>query len=134
MKKSKWRTEYKLGKSDYVIVCGDFGLLWTESEEFRYNLDWMSRLPFTILWVQGKKFLIVGNHDGRLLGDSVVMSYFEGVDKMYHVNEYIHICHFPLGEWNGMYRGAYTAKACHGAGRGADFTKGNSKGSRNLWA
>jgi hypothetical protein len=40
-------------KGDYVIVCGDFGLLWCKDAEFNYNLDWMSRLPFTLLWVQG---------------------------------------------------------------------------------
>jgi len=52
-KKSKWRTRFKPGAGDYVIVCGDFGLLWADDEMLKYNLDWMSRLPFTILWVQG---------------------------------------------------------------------------------
>jgi predicted phosphodiesterase len=42
-----------LGKGDYVIVCGDLGLLWAKDRELEYNLDWMSRLQFTLLWVQG---------------------------------------------------------------------------------
>lgn len=42
-----------LTEKDYLIICGDFGLLWLKDAEFKYNLDWMSRLPFTILWVQG---------------------------------------------------------------------------------
>lgn len=43
-KKNRWRTECKPSEEDYVIVCGDFGLLWTENKEFQYNLDWMSRI------------------------------------------------------------------------------------------
>lgn len=42
-----------IGKEDYVIVCGDFGLLWRKDKTFEYNLNWLSQLPFTILWVQG---------------------------------------------------------------------------------
>lgn len=52
-KKSRWRTQAHPTNGDYLIICGDFGLLWVDDEEFQYNLDWMSRLPFTILWVQG---------------------------------------------------------------------------------
>lgn len=44
---------FTLGENDYVIVCGDFGLLWVHDKEFEYNCDWLSKLPFTILWVQG---------------------------------------------------------------------------------
>ena len=37
-----------------VIICGDFGLLWSKNDKtLKYNLDWMSRLPFQILWVAG---------------------------------------------------------------------------------
>lgn len=60
-----------LTEKDYVIVCGDFGLLWTKNRELKYNLDWLSRLPFTILWVQG-------NHEN-----------------------YNMIAEYPLEEWNG---------------------------------
>lgn len=52
-RKSRWRKIADPKEDDYLIVCGDFGLLWAEDKEFQYNLDWMSRLPFTILWVQG---------------------------------------------------------------------------------
>ena len=44
---------YKVTKKDYMIVCGDFGFLWKKDKTFEYNLDWLSRLPFTLLWVQG---------------------------------------------------------------------------------
>ena len=52
-KKSRSRQSFKLCENDYVIICGDFGLCWADDKEFRYNCDWLSRLPFTILWVQG---------------------------------------------------------------------------------
>ncbi|MBO5386833.1 MAG: metallophosphatase family protein [Lachnospiraceae bacterium] len=52
-KKQLNKYKYLIGSNDYVIVCGDFGLLWADDKEFKYNLDWFSKLPFTILWVQG---------------------------------------------------------------------------------
>lgn len=70
-KKSRWRAMAEPGEGDFVIVCGDFGLLWAKSFELEYNLDWMSRLPFTLLWVQG-------NHEN-----------------------YDMIAEYPIEEWKG---------------------------------
>ncbi len=70
-KKQRNKLPFQLTESDYVVVCGDFGLLWAEDETFGYNLKWLSRLPFKILWVQG-------NHEN------------------YHM-----IAKYPLEEWNG---------------------------------
>lgn len=57
-KKERRKLPYEIGKEDigqddYVIICGDFGLLWRKDKTFEYNLNWLSQLPFTILWVQG---------------------------------------------------------------------------------
>lgn len=52
-KKRRGRLPFKLTEKDIVIVCGDLGLLWCKDKTFDYNLDWMSRLPFKILWVAG---------------------------------------------------------------------------------
>ena len=53
-KKHRTRLPFKLTEKDMVIVCGDFGLLWSKNDKtFPYNLEWMSRLPFKILWVAG---------------------------------------------------------------------------------
>ena len=41
-----------LTKSDYVIICGDFGL-WHDTHRERRNLDWLEALPFTTLFVDG---------------------------------------------------------------------------------
>lgn len=42
-----------LTKSDYLIVCGDFGLVWDNSKNDLYWRDWLSDKPFTTLWVDG---------------------------------------------------------------------------------
>ena len=52
-KSERGRLPFKLTENDYVIVCGDLGLLWAKDGEFKYNLKWFSQLPFTLLWVQG---------------------------------------------------------------------------------
>lgn len=54
-----------LSKNDFVIIAGDFGLIWGESQtpEELYWLDWLNSKPWTTLFVDG-------NHENfaRLLG------------------------------------------------------------------
>lgn len=52
-KHQRRKLPFLLGRNDYVIVCGDLGLLWVKDKELAYNLRWLSSLPFTLLWVQG---------------------------------------------------------------------------------
>ena len=52
-KKSRGKLPFTFTGNDYVIICGDFGLLWEYDKEYKYNIDCLSRLPFKILWVQG---------------------------------------------------------------------------------
>lgn len=43
-------------KEDYVIIAGDFGCIWDykgENKHEKYNLDWLEKLPFTVLFVDG---------------------------------------------------------------------------------
>ena len=42
----------ELTKEDFVIVCGDFGV-WHDCPEERYWFDWLSKKPFTLLFVDG---------------------------------------------------------------------------------
>ena len=44
---------YAITEKDYVIVCGDFGLLWAKDAELEYNCKFLTSRPFTILWVSG---------------------------------------------------------------------------------
>ena len=48
-------SENELTKDDYVIICGDFGLVWErhESRTEEYYLDKLEELPFTVLFVDG---------------------------------------------------------------------------------
>ena len=41
---------------NFVIICGDFGLVWNqccESKHERWWLNWLENKPFTTLWVDG---------------------------------------------------------------------------------
>ena len=54
---ARFETEYfprqeKLGRGDYMIVCGDFGI-WDEKPESNRSLDWLDSLPFTTLFIDG---------------------------------------------------------------------------------
>ncbi len=52
-KKERVRAGLDFREDDYVIVCGDLGLLWAHNKEYEYNLKWLGGLPFKLLWVQG---------------------------------------------------------------------------------
>ena len=52
-KKNRMKLPFEIVAGDYLIISGDFGLLWTYDKEYEYNLKMLSQLPFTILWIQG---------------------------------------------------------------------------------
>lgn len=61
----------KLTKEDFLIICGDVGLLWNNSKEELFWRKWMADKNFTTLFIDG-------NHENfNLLYD------------------------FPLKKWNG---------------------------------
>ena len=43
----------EMSRSDHVIICGDFGGIWTDTPNERYWLDWLEDKPFTTLFVDG---------------------------------------------------------------------------------
>ena len=52
----------EMTKDDYVIILGDFGMVWDYSGESRYEkywLDWLDEKPFTTLFIDGNH----ENHD-----------------------------------------------------------------------
>lgn len=58
--------------------------------------------------LKGKKHLIIGNHDKEVL--KRCRSYFVSVDyykKIYDNNKAIILCHYPMAEWDGMFRESY---------------------------
>lgn len=52
-----------MSRDDYVIVCGDFGLIWdanlSPASAYELTLDWLSEQPYTLLFVDGNH----ENHD-----------------------------------------------------------------------
>ena len=66
----------EMSKDDYVIICGDFGGIWTTPDSDRTEkhwLEWLESKPFTILFVDGnhecfdrlKQFKTINYHGGK---------------------------------------------------------------------
>ncbi|MCI8661051.1 MAG: hydrolase [Lachnospiraceae bacterium] len=86
----------RVRNEDTVYIVGDFAYRNEKPEE------WYLRQ------LQGKKHLLVGNHDNKLLSNPAAVSYFESIEKMTHVTDGKHqicLCHFPICEWNGYRKG-----------------------------
>ena len=49
----KFPQQKDLTKNDYLIICGDFGLVWDGSRREMWWQDWLSNKNFTTLWVDG---------------------------------------------------------------------------------
>ena len=49
----KWPIGRTLTKNDYVIIAGDFGLLWCNDDEENWWLNWFKERSFTLLFVDG---------------------------------------------------------------------------------
>ena len=55
-KEDKFPAQNEMTKEDYVIICGDFGGVWTfeeESSREKEVLDWLNTKKFTTLFVDG---------------------------------------------------------------------------------
>lgn len=71
---NKFPVQKEMTKEDYLIICGDFGGVWTfeqESNQEKYWLDWLNSKNFTTLFVDG-------NH--------------ENFTRLYN---------YPIKEWHG---------------------------------
>ncbi len=78
----------KLGREDFVIVCGDFGGVWSGSAEENYWLDWLEKKPFSTLFVDG-------NHENfDMLGALPEQEWHGG--RIQRVRE--HVLHLTRGQ------------------------------------
>ena len=50
---SNFSMQPQLSREDFVIICGDFGLVWQDCAEERRWLNWLEEKPWTTLWVDG---------------------------------------------------------------------------------
>lgn len=86
----------RVQKEDAVYIIGDFAYRNARPPE------WYLRQ------LQGKKHLLIGNHDLNLLNNHAALGYFESVEKMSYITDgknHICLCHFPICEWNGYRKG-----------------------------
>ena len=74
LNEEKFPIQAEMTKDDYVIICGDFGGIWTFEEESSHEkemLDWLDSRNFTTLFVDG-------NHEN-----------------------YTRLYNYPVEEWKG---------------------------------
>lgn len=89
---SNWND--RVNENDHVYIIGDicFG---------NNPAKYLKRL-------NGKKHLIIGNHDGEII--KKCRDYFESIDYYKEIEvdgKHIVLCHYPMAEWNGLFRGYY---------------------------
>lgn len=88
----------KVARTDHVYILGDICYRNEKPEEW-----YLEQL-------KGHMHLIMGNHDVRLLKNERAMGRFMSVEKMMHVSDnkrQICLCHFPIAEWNGFFKGSW---------------------------
>lgn len=59
----RFPAQKNLSKKDFLIICGDFGAIWDNSNQEKYWLKWLENKNFTTLFV-------AGNHENFVLLDS----------------------------------------------------------------
>lgn len=88
----------KVKKEDEVYILGDFCYKSKKAPDY-----YLKRL-------NGKKHLIVGNHDHYFLHNEAITSLFSTIQPLTQIvldKKQIVLCHYPMVEWNGYFRGAY---------------------------
>ena len=78
-----------LTESDYMIICGDFGCIWTGGNRDKYLLKELSARNFTTLFVDG-------NHENFLLLNSYPVEQWNG-GKIHRIMP--NILHLMRGQW-----------------------------------
>lgn len=88
--KDAFLEQEEMTKDDYIIICGDFGLLWDKEESPREKklLDWLENKNFTTLFVDG-------NHENFNRINTLPVEDWHG-GKVNKVRE--HVLHLMRGE------------------------------------
>lgn len=105
-------------KNDYVIICGDFGGVWDNSNEEKYWIKWLKDKKFTTLFIDG-------NHENfTILEDLPVVDFCGG--KVHRVENGIY--HLMRGE-------AYTIenKKIFAFGGASSHDKHHRTENKNWW-
>ena len=75
-------------RDDYVLICGDFGGVWSDIPNEHEKLDWLEDRPFTTLFVDG-------NHENYDLLEAMPVEEWHG-GKVHRVRP--HILHLMRGQ------------------------------------
>jgi len=81
----------EMTRDDYVIICGDFGLVWSEDRESKREtwwLDWLENKTYTTLFVDG-------NHENFTRLNSLPIEEWHG-GRVHKIRE--HVIHLMRGE------------------------------------
>lgn len=95
LSESSFPQQNSMTRDDYVIICGDFGLLWSLSPIELELLDWLESRNFTTLWIDG-------NHENfTLLSQYPVEDWHGG--KVQRIREHIlHLCRGSMFDIDGQ--------------------------------
>ena len=92
--------EKNLTRDDYLIICGDFGLVWdfngrTKAAE-EYWLKWLTQKPYTVLWCDG-------NHENydRLYSDEFPVTWWHGGKVQFIRENIIHLMRGQIYDLEG---------------------------------
>lgn len=80
------KTTYTFKDGDYLIICGDFGLIWYSPDsiyykEAQYWLNWLNKQPYTTLFVDG-------NHENHDMLDAMSVTEWHG-GKVHRISDKI---------------------------------------------
>ncbi len=84
-----------LTRSDYLIICGDFGLVWDGSKTDKHWLDWLNAKPWTTLWIDG-------NHENFDLLGTYPIETWHGGNVQYIRENILHLCRGSVFELEGL--------------------------------
>ncbi|WP_418583525.1 hypothetical protein [Holdemanella porci] len=83
-----WPEQKILTKNDYLIVCGDMGIVWDGSASDTYWQNWFNKKPFTTLFIDG-------NHEGHDLLSQYEVKKWKG-GNVHQIKENVY--HLMRGE------------------------------------
>lgn len=90
----RFRMQKQLTRSDYMIICGDFGLLWNGAKSEQWWLQWLEKKPWTTLFIDG-------NHENFDMLESYPITEWNGA-QVHQITEHIyHLCRGTVFELEG---------------------------------
>ena len=83
-----WPEQKQLTRDDYLIVCGDMGIVWDGSRSDKYWQQWFNTKPCTTLFVDG-------NHENHPMLSSYMVEEWHG-GKVHKIRP--HVFHLMRGQ------------------------------------